>query len=62
MGFVFKLFAISAFACNQGPRVKFRLHKAPFYRSKSLMEDNYPYVYFMFPAEAFVVVLVGTCV
>lgn len=26
------------------------------------MEDNYPYVYFMFPAEAFVVGLVGTCV
>lgn len=53
MRFVWKLYAVSAWPCNLGPKAKFRVHKAPFYRSKSLMEGNYPYVYFTCPAEAF---------
>lgn len=62
MRFVGKLYALSSELCNLGPKAKFRVHKAPFYRSKSLMEDNYPYVYFTFPAEAYFVILMGTCV
>lgn len=49
------------YICRPALCPKHKVHRAPHYADKSLMGDNHAYVYFMFPAEALFVILIGTC-